>query len=138
MFNLLPKLYDVNISGDRRVTEIIEESKNKISEYYGIPKYLLNLKYKIAKLPEFYEIGLKRIGSYVVPYLRKIGKVLGAFSPYKNEIYIDPLNIYNERYLKRTITHELVHKAQSVLGKIYRLPRYLLEREAHSVTQKLA
>lgn len=136
MFNLLKSLYTVRASPDRRLLEIIEDAKERVSKYFGIPKYLLDLKYKIARLPEIYQVGIKRIGSYVLRYFRRIGKVLGTFNPFTDEVYIDPINLRNERYLRRTITHELIHKAQKVLGKIG-YDRHLLEKEADLITDKL-
>ncbi|MEM5801919.1 MAG: hypothetical protein QXQ18_00840 [Candidatus Aenigmatarchaeota archaeon] len=139
MLNLVPTLYDTKIFPDPRVSEIIEESKKKVAEYFKIPKYLLDgVKFKISKLPEFYQIGMKFVDGYLVKYIKKVGKVLGLFFPYKNEIYLDYENLYDEKLLKRTIIHELVHKAQEVFGRIYSLPRYLIEKEAYEVTNKLA
>lgn len=136
MFNLLKSLYSTRVDTDERLLEIIEDSKTKVSKYFGIPKYLLDLKYKIARLPEIYEVGIKRIGNYVLGHFRKIGKVLGIFNPFTDEVYIDPINLENERYLRRTITHELIHKAQKILGK-FGYSRYFLEREADLITEKL-
>lgn len=136
MFNFLKSLYTVRINVDKRLFEIIEDAKTKVSKYLGIPKYFLDLNYKIVKLPEIYEVRIKRIGSYVVRHLRKVGKILGIFNPLTDEIYIDPINLNNEKYLRKTITHELVHKVQKILGKIG-CDRYFLEEEANLITEKL-
>lgn len=136
MFNLLSSLYSARVNADVRLFEIIKDAKEKVSEYFGLPSYLLNLKYRIASLPEIYEVRIKRAGNYVLKYFRRIGKVLGIFNPATDEVYIDPINLENERYLRRTIIHELVHKVQKVLGKI-NCNRHLLESEANWITDKL-
>jgi hypothetical protein len=46
--------------------------------------------------------------------------------------------LYSEKRLRKTIFHEVIHGAQKVLGKIYKLPKYLIEREAYILTKKLA
>lgn len=136
MLNLLKSLYTVRVGPDR-LPEIIEDAKERVSKYFGIPKYLLDLKYKIARLPSIYEVGIKRSGNYVLRYFRRVGKVLGIFDPFTDEVYIDPINLRNKSYLRRTLIHELVHKAQKVLGKIGYYNPYLLEREAYSIADKL-
>lgn len=137
MFNLFPQLYNEKIESDGRVKEILEEARTKVANYFGIPKYLLNSRYKIARLPEIYETGIRRIGDYLVGYIRNAGKILGMFDPDTDITYIDPINLHDRKRLRETIFHEVVHSAQKVLGKIYRLPRYFLEREAYSVTEIL-
>lgn len=137
MLNLLPQLYTITPSIDNRVKEIFRKARSKVANYFGIPEYLLNLKYAITKLPDIYEVGIKRIGNYFTGYIRKIGKVLGAFDPTSDTIYIDPINLKNEKRLEKTIFHEVIHHVQKILGKIYRLPRYLIEKEAYILTKRL-
>jgi hypothetical protein len=138
MLNLLPQLYWTDLRADSRIKEILKEAKSKVAKYFGIPEYLLNLRYSITRLPEIYEIGIKKIGNYFTGYVRKIGKVLGVFDPFSDTIHIDPINLYSEKRLRKTIFHEVIHGAQKVLGKIYKLPKYLIEKEAYILTKKLA
>jgi hypothetical protein len=142
MLDLLPQLYEISPRTDNRIKEILKEAKSKVARYFGIPEYFLNLRYAITKLPEIYEVGIKRIGNYFVGHIRRIGKVLGAvdlfLNPFYDIIHIDPINLYNEKMLREVIFHEVIHVAQKILGKIYKLPKYLIEREAHILTKKLA
>jgi hypothetical protein len=137
MFNLLPRLYSCNIKADGRLLEIIKEAKAKVSKYFGIPEYNLNLNYSIENLPEIYKIGVKRVGSYFIPYVRRVGKVMGMFLPHLNHVFIDPINLLYRNLLRKTIFHEVIHKAQELLGKLYNRPRYKIEEEAEYLTEKL-
>lgn len=129
MSNLLRELYDTPLS----VKEIVEEAKSKIG---GIAKYL-NPKCVVTNLPEICEIGIERIGNYFVRYVRRIGKVFGAFDAYTNTIYVDQSTLRDKTLLRWTIFHEFAHCLQKALGKIYRWSRYALEREAHLIAEKL-
>jgi hypothetical protein len=138
MLDLSYQLYDIDLRADNRIKKILKEAKYKVAKYFGIPEYLLNLKYNVTKLPEIYEIRIESIGKYFVSGIRKIGKVFGIFDHISDTIYIDPINLYNEEMLRETIFHEVIHAAQKVLGRIYKLPRYLIEKEAHALAKILA
>lgn len=137
MFNLLHSLYTIKIVGDRRVREILEQAKDKVAKHFNIQKYLLNHRYRIGRLPELYEVGVKRIGNYIIRYARRIGKVFGVFNPYRDEIVFDYELLFKPHQLLRTAIHELVHKVQKLRGDIGRVPRYQLEKEAYTVTQRI-
>ncbi len=137
MFNFDMQLYDVNVESDRRVKEILEEAQTKVAKYFRIPRYMLNLKYRISRLPEIYESGTRRVGDYFVGYVKRVGKILGIFNPDTDITYIDPSNLHDEMRLRKTIFHEVVHGAQKILGRIYSLPKYFIEREAHYITERL-
>lgn len=132
MFN--QSLYDEKIPIDTRLLKLVKEAKEKVSKHFGIPKYLLDdVKLKVAKLPTKYLVTFLRIGNYTFRNVRKISKVLGMFRNDANEIIID-LSLYS---LRKTVFHEFVHKAQAVIGKLGRLPPYMLEKEAYTLTNLL-
>ena len=137
MFNLTPQLYKISLTSDSRLRKIIKDAKEKVAKYFRIPEYLLNSKCKIARLPEIYRIEI-RFGNYIIRKTRRVGKVFGMFKPYANEILIDPENFYSEEHLRKTIIHEFIHKAQAILGKVSTFSRYSIEKEAYSLTEKLA
>jgi len=138
-------LFNNKVKVDSRLKEIFnnvaEKAKEKVSKYMGIAKselekYTLNFEESVANLPEIYEVGIRRIGYYFVPYVRKIGKVLGMVVPYAKKIFIDYSNLLYRNRLVKTIIHELVHVGQIIRGVKYK-SRYQIEKEAERITNEI-
>jgi len=141
MFNplsLISNLYKTNsLLSDSRLSEIIKDSEERVAKHYNIPKDILKSKYTIENLPEIFIYGVRYVGGVLEGYIKKVGKILGMYNPENDHISIGYKNLYSEKRFRETVIHELIHKVQKVLGKIYTLPRYLLEKEAYEVTEKL-
>ena len=71
--------------------------------------------------------------TYSLYLIDLVKKARRSFNPFKNEIYSDEETLENPYRLRKTIFHELIHKAQEVLGRL-RLPKYIVEREATYLT----
>ncbi len=115
------------------ITYKVEEAKKAVSEYLGIPKNYLDLPIEIRPLPTEYKI----IPFFPYGYLILEKKVLGEYDLQWDKISLDPIVLYDDSLLFRTMVHELIHRAQKVTGRIYWMDRADLEREAYSLTDEI-
>jgi|GEM_PF-1351826 len=101
--------------------DIDEAIKEEVAKEFGVPKKVLDkVKVKYGHLP--YIGYLEKIGKRVY---RRIGKILGAYNPRLEEIYIDTglklRNLFNSEALRKSIgvkAEEFSHAAQQYLGRL--------------------
>ncbi|MFH7880641.1 MAG: hypothetical protein QXI09_01390 [Candidatus Aenigmatarchaeota archaeon] len=129
---LLNQLYEERIRGID-----LEIVKTLVSKFYGIPRAILDgVPIIYQRLPEIYEVFVRRVGNSLQVVYKPIGKILGLYDPLRKEIRIDYTLPYYEKI--KTLIHEYIHVAQDYLGKLYKKSRRKIEEEAHMVSEYLS
>lgn len=122
---------------DSRLKDVLENVKDRVAKmgvYFGVSPYVAKsafsrLEIEKKNLPREKIYVITRIGDYLIGRVEVVRKVLGRFVA-PNKIYLDKDLLYSKFLFAKVLAHELVHKLQELSGRLYRLPKYLLELEA--------
>ena len=136
-------LYSPRINYFENLKSVIEYAKDRLAQY-------------ISKLPEYSKIGYEKIKKYLdkipihifklpsivfyTPTKILIGKILGAYNPQKNEIYLDKSLLLNLKNFLKGLYEELAHAVQNLAGKlkIYRNSKEYLQNYENDENEKEA
>jgi hypothetical protein len=132
------KTLEVSLFSVPSYSDMIRIAEDKVYNYFknDVPEKIRNLKYKITNLPTIFEIGIIRVKNAISAYIRPIvKKVMGAYDPHTDTIYIDPVSVMKNFY--RTLVHEIVHAYQKRRGDFALYSKQDVERIADNITEEV-